>query len=232
MSSPACPVGSSSDEAIRKRDRGRGYAVPGARGEPGRFLAGPPADSRRTEATSPRCGRCLLLRQADPAAYEALPTTIWQKWAPVIVGLPRHGVVDNYPDAAGDDARRTGQGAGGVHRDRRDDDPRGKGARALGGRAPEQRLTVLHPSGPGRAAGTTKPSRPAIFQELTAPDLTSGRIRGTAECAARGGVRARDRACSRFPRSSRSRPAGDRQSPPRARAGPRLAGAVGQAYAG
>ncbi|HYL33069.1 MAG TPA: hypothetical protein VEU53_07985 [Stellaceae bacterium] len=41
----------------------------------------------------------LLLRQADPTAYGALSNKIWQKWAPVIVGLPRHGVVDKYPDA-------------------------------------------------------------------------------------------------------------------------------------
>lgn len=41
----------------------------------------------------------LLLRQTDPYAYGALSAEIWQKWAPVIVGLPRHGVVDKYPDA-------------------------------------------------------------------------------------------------------------------------------------
>jgi hypothetical protein len=28
-----------------------------------------------------------------------LPALIWQKWAPTIVGLPRHGVVDKSPDA-------------------------------------------------------------------------------------------------------------------------------------
>lgn len=41
----------------------------------------------------------LLLHEQDPVAYAALPTSIWQKWAPTIVGLPRHGVVDKFPGA-------------------------------------------------------------------------------------------------------------------------------------
>ena len=41
----------------------------------------------------------LLLHQEDFEAYAALPASIWQKWANVIVGLPRHGVVDRCPDA-------------------------------------------------------------------------------------------------------------------------------------
>jgi hypothetical protein len=41
----------------------------------------------------------VLLHEQDRAAYSALPTSIWQKWAKVIVGLPRHGVVDKFPQA-------------------------------------------------------------------------------------------------------------------------------------
>lgn len=36
----------------------------------------------------------ILLRQAAPDAYSRIPFTAWEKWTPVIVGLPRKGVAD------------------------------------------------------------------------------------------------------------------------------------------
>lgn len=36
----------------------------------------------------------ILLHQAAPDDYEKIPTAAWEKWAPVIVGLPRMGVAD------------------------------------------------------------------------------------------------------------------------------------------
>ena len=80
------------------KDRDRGGAVPGGRGKRGRFLARTSAEPlNRVDLAALRA--FLLLHQEDPAAYEALPASIWQKWENVIVGLPRHGVVDKCPDA-------------------------------------------------------------------------------------------------------------------------------------
>ena len=39
----------------------------------------------------------VLLLQAAPDVYKRIPDTTWEKWTPVIVGLPRIGVTDNSP---------------------------------------------------------------------------------------------------------------------------------------
>jgi hypothetical protein len=40
----------------------------------------------------------ILLSQVSPEGYGRIAGPIWQKWAPVIVGLPRKTVIDNSPD--------------------------------------------------------------------------------------------------------------------------------------
>ena len=40
----------------------------------------------------------LLLLQVDPDAYNRIPVLAWEKWAPVIVGLPRFGDTDKSPE--------------------------------------------------------------------------------------------------------------------------------------
>jgi len=42
----------------------------------------------------------ILLRQRSPERYGRIEVATWQKWAPVIVGLPRRTVIDNAPDIA------------------------------------------------------------------------------------------------------------------------------------
>ncbi|WP_156971161.1 NACHT domain-containing protein [Beijerinckia mobilis] len=42
----------------------------------------------------------ILLKQESPEDYDRITKEIWQKWAPVIVGLPRHAVIDHSPDIA------------------------------------------------------------------------------------------------------------------------------------
>ncbi len=42
----------------------------------------------------------ILLRQVSPEGYSRITGSTWQKWAPVIVGLPRRLVVDIAPDIA------------------------------------------------------------------------------------------------------------------------------------
>ena len=42
----------------------------------------------------------VLLKQVSPEAYERIARPTWQKWAPVIVGLPRRGVTRISPDIA------------------------------------------------------------------------------------------------------------------------------------
>jgi hypothetical protein len=42
----------------------------------------------------------VLLHQVSPEAYNRIARPTWQKWAPVIIGLPRHGVTDDAPDIA------------------------------------------------------------------------------------------------------------------------------------
>ena len=139
------------------------------------WLGRQPISPKRSDLAALRA--FLLLRQADITAYEALPTTIWQKWAPVIVGLPRHGVVDNCPDA------RT------MTRDALAKAPEEfigavvamiQVEKALG------RSAAGHPNSALRfyilrdleGCWDDEALKTAIFQELTAPDLTSS------ECAA------------------------------------------------
>ena len=40
----------------------------------------------------------ILLLQVDSEAYNRIPVMAWEKWAPVIVGLPRIGVTDKSPE--------------------------------------------------------------------------------------------------------------------------------------
>ena len=42
----------------------------------------------------------ILLNQMSPDGYSNITKETWQKWAPVIVGLPRRVVIDNSPDIA------------------------------------------------------------------------------------------------------------------------------------
>ncbi len=42
----------------------------------------------------------ILLGQLSPEGYSRIAGSTWRKWAPVIVGLPRHGVVDHSLDIA------------------------------------------------------------------------------------------------------------------------------------
>ena len=43
-------------------------------------------------------GAFLLLLQVAPESYNRIPVTAWEKWTPVIVGLPRIGVTDESPE--------------------------------------------------------------------------------------------------------------------------------------
>jgi hypothetical protein len=161
----------SADEAVRERIVA--VAAPylaQAESQVDSWLGRQPISPKRSDLAALRA--FLLLRQADITAYQALPTTTWQKWAPVIVGLPRHGVVDNCPDAQT------------MTRD------------ALA-RAPEEFIgTVVAMIQAEKALGQSAAGHPnsalrfyilrdlercwddealktAIFRELTAPDLTS-----------------------------------------------------------
>ena len=88
----------SADEVVRERIvAGATPYLAHAERQVDSWLGREPISPKRSDLAALRA--FLLLRQADSITYEALPTTIWQKWAPVIVGLPRHGVVDNCPDA-------------------------------------------------------------------------------------------------------------------------------------
>lgn len=42
----------------------------------------------------------ILLKQASPEGYARIADETWQKWAPVIVGLPRCTVIDKSPEIA------------------------------------------------------------------------------------------------------------------------------------
>lgn len=86
------------DQAIR--DRIVATATPylmQADNEVASWVGHQPIAPKRSDLAALRA--ILLLRQLDITAYEALPVTVWQKWAPVIVGAPRRGIVDNCPDA-------------------------------------------------------------------------------------------------------------------------------------
>jgi hypothetical protein len=134
------------------------------------WLGRQPLSPKRSDVAALRA--LLLLRQVVPAAYETLPTAIWQKWAPVIVGLPRRGVVDTCPEALA------------VTRDALTKAPMEfirtvvaviKVEKALG------RAAAEHPSSALRfyiirdleGCWHDEALKTAIFQEMTAPDLTS-----------------------------------------------------------
>ncbi len=113
----------------------------------------------------------LLLRQSAPAAYDVLPPSVWQKWAPVIVGLPRHGIVDNCPDALV------------VTRDALRKAPTefiGAVAAMIGAEKALERSPAGHPNGVLRfyilrdleGCWDDDALKTAIFRELTEPDLT------------------------------------------------------------
>jgi hypothetical protein len=114
----------------------------------------------------------LLLRQVDTIAYRALPTTIWKKWAPVIVGLPRHGVVDNCPDAQA------------MTRDTLANAPTefiGAVVAMIQAEKTSGRSVAVRPNSASRfdilrdleGCWDDETLKIALFQELTAPDLTS-----------------------------------------------------------
>ena len=88
----------SADEAVRQRIvAGATPYLLQAESQVDSWLGRQPTSFKRSDIAALRA--LLLLRRADPALYEALPTAIWQKWAPVIVGLPRRSVVGDCPDA-------------------------------------------------------------------------------------------------------------------------------------
>jgi len=88
----------SADEPVRRRIvTGAVRYLADAQSEADAWLGRQPQPLHRVDLAALRA--FLLLHQEDPEAYAALPTSIWQKWANVIVGLPRHGVVDKCPDA-------------------------------------------------------------------------------------------------------------------------------------
>lgn len=88
----------SADESIRKRIVATTAAyLANAESQADSWLGRQPLPLNRIDLAALR--GLLLLHEQDPAVYAALPAAIWQKWAPTIVGLPRHGVVDKSPDA-------------------------------------------------------------------------------------------------------------------------------------
>jgi hypothetical protein len=160
----------SADEVVRERIVA--LATPylaQAESQADSWLGHQPISPKRSDVAALRA--LLLLRQAVPAAYQVLPLTIWQKWVPVIVGLPRHGVVDNCPDAQA------------VTRDALIKAPTEfirtvvamiQGEKALG------RSDAEHPNSALRfyilrdleGCWDDEALKTAIFQELIAPDLT------------------------------------------------------------
>ena len=40
----------------------------------------------------------ILLLQVAPEAYNGIPVMVWEKWTPVIVGLPKIGITDESPE--------------------------------------------------------------------------------------------------------------------------------------
>ena len=125
----------------------------------------------------------MLLRQVDFIAYEALPTTIWQKWAPIIVALPRHGIVDRYPDARATTrealAKAPAEFIGTVVKMIRSEKALERSASGHPNTA--LRFRILRDL---EGCWDDEALKTAIFQEMTAPDLNDGRICGSARVAA------------------------------------------------
>ena len=220
----------SADEVVRERIvAGATPYLAHAESQVNSWLGREPISPKRSDLAALRA--FLLLRQADSIAYEALPTTIWQKWAPVIVGLPRHGVVDNCPDAQA------------MTRDALTKAPAEfigavvamiQAEKALG------RSAAGHPNSALRfyilrdleGCWDDDALKTAIFQELTAPDLTADEYAALLEALIEVEFEPAIEHAVAALGKSRSRRAGDRQSHTRARASSRLAGAVGQTYSG
>ena len=83
----------SADDSVRKRIvAGAVPYLANAESEVDLWLRRQPLPLHRIDLAALRA--FLLLHQEDSETYAALPASIWRKWAKVIVGLPRRGVVD------------------------------------------------------------------------------------------------------------------------------------------
>jgi hypothetical protein len=161
----------SANEAIRKRIvAGAKRYLAEAQSQVDSWLGHQPLSAKRSDFAALRA--LLLLRQRDRTSYDGLLPTIWQKWAPVIVGLPRHGVVDNCPDAqamtcdalAKAPAEFIGAVVAMIHAEK-------ALARSVAGHPNSSlRFYILRDL---EGCWDDEALKNAIFQELTAPDLTS-----------------------------------------------------------
>jgi hypothetical protein len=161
----------SADETLRERIvAGATPYLAQAESQVDSWLGPEPISPKRGDLAALRA--LLLLRQVDPTAYEALPTTIWQKWAPVVVALPRRGVVDKYPDAQATTrdalAKAPAEFIGTV-------------VKMIRAEKALERSAAGHPNTASRfhvlrdleGCWDNEALKTAIFQELTAPDLTA-----------------------------------------------------------
>jgi hypothetical protein len=161
----------STDEAVRERIvAGATPYLAQAESQVDSWLGPEPILPKRSDLAALRA--LLLLRQVNLGAYEALPTTIWQKWAPAVVALPRLGVVDKYPDAQATTrdalAKAPAEFIGTVVKIIRTE-------KALERSAAGRPNTVLRFQILRDLEGCwdSEALKTAIFQELTAPDLTA-----------------------------------------------------------